>query len=66
MGEAASSRTVLIRKRPSRATSYWRPWTLSTPPPKIRVRNSATGTPGSSVVPVAVIVAAIISPLGPM
>jgi hypothetical protein len=33
MGEEASSRTVLIRKRPSRVTSYCRPRPLSTPPP---------------------------------
>ncbi len=32
MGEAAASTTVLIRKRPSRATSYWRPPAPFAPP----------------------------------
>jgi hypothetical protein len=64
MGDTvASSRTVLIRKRPSAATSYCRFVPPSWPPPTIRVRNSVTGEPGSRVVPCVLMGAAIIEEL---
>ena len=64
IGTSALSSSVLMRNRPSGATSYCRPCSLSTPPPTMRVGNSTTGAPGANVAPVTVIGAAIIAPAG--
>ena len=46
MGEVVASTIVLIRKRPSCATSYCILLAISRPPLQIRVWNSAAGAPG--------------------
>ena len=54
IGATPVSSIVLIRKRPSGATSYCR-CSPSRPPPKIAVENSRSGVPGATVDPITAI-----------